>query len=130
VKAGDLSSMLGVSSRITKAEAYTEGGERNEVAFRFDGANGVVIGTGFELYQNQPNPVVGKTSISFNLPESTTATLKITTVEGRVVKMVKGAFAKGLNTVTLNRSDLEAGILFYELSTSNNSAVKKMIIVD
>jgi len=130
VKAGDISRMLNVSSRITKAEAYTAGGERNEVAFRFEGSTGVVIGTGFELYQNQPNPVVGKTSISFNLPESADATLKITTVEGRVVKMVKGAFAKGLNTVTLNRSDLESGILFYELSTSNNSAVKKMIIVD
>ena len=51
-------------------------------------------------------------------------------VEGRVVKVVKGAFAKGLNTVTLNRAELESGILFYELSTSNNSAVKKMIIVD
>ncbi|MBL7781793.1 MAG: T9SS type A sorting domain-containing protein, partial [Saprospiraceae bacterium] len=130
VKAGQLSSMLGVSSRITKAEAYTEGGERNEVAFRFDGANGPIVGTGFELYQNQPNPVVGKTNISFNLPESAAATLKITTVEGRVVKVVKGAFAKGLNTVTLNRAELESGILFYELSTSNNSAVKKMIIVD
>jgi len=130
VKAGQLSSMLGVSSRITKAEAYTEGGERNEVAFRFDGANGPIVGTGFELYQNQPNPVVGKTNISFNLPESAEATLKITTVEGRVVKVVKGAFAKGLNTVTLNRAELESGILFYELSTSNNSAVKKMIIVD
>ncbi|MCC6283511.1 MAG: T9SS type A sorting domain-containing protein, partial [Saprospiraceae bacterium] len=129
VKSGDLSRMLGVSSRITKAEAYTEGGERNEVAFRFQN-NGPIVGTGFELYQNQPNPVVGKTSISFSLPESAEATLKITTVEGRVVKVVKGAFAKGLNTVTLNRAELETGILFYELSTANNSAVKKMIIVD
>jgi hypothetical protein len=121
--------MLGVSSRITKAEAYTEAGQRNEVAFRFQN-NGPIVGAGFELYQNQPNPVVGKTNISFSLPESAEATLKITTVEGRVVKVVKGAFAKGLNTVTLNRAELETGILFYELSTANNSAVKKMIIVD
>ncbi len=129
VKSGDLSRMLGVSSRITKAEAYTEDGQRNEVAFRFQGAD-AVVGAGFELYQNQPNPVVGKTNISFNLPESAEVTLKITTVEGRVVKVVKGAFAKGLNTVTLNRAELESGILFYELSTAKNSAVKKMIIVD
>ncbi|MBK8426064.1 MAG: T9SS type A sorting domain-containing protein [Lewinellaceae bacterium] len=130
VASGDLSRMLAVSSRITKAEAYTDGGQRNEVAFRFEGANGPVIGAGFELFQNQPNPVVGKTNISFNLPESAEATLKITNVEGRIVKVVKGAFSKGLNTVTLNRAELESGMLFYELSTAKNSAVKKMIIVD
>ena len=130
VASGDLRQMLAVSSRITKAEAYTENGERNAVAFRFDGANGAVVGTGFELYQNTPNPVVGKTNISFNLPEAADATLKITTVEGRVVKVVKGAFAKGVNTITLNRAELENGVLFYELSTAKYSAAKKMIIAD
>ena len=34
-QAGKLSSMLGVSSRVTKAEAYSKGGDRLDVAFRF-----------------------------------------------------------------------------------------------
>ncbi|MBK8554543.1 MAG: T9SS type A sorting domain-containing protein [Lewinellaceae bacterium] len=130
-QAGELSKMLGVSSRITKSEAYQEDGTRYDVAFRFNGQQGAVIaGAGFELLQNMPNPVASSTNINFNLPEASEATLTITNAEGRVVKVVKGEFAKGLNSITLNRADLQAGILFYQLDTKNNSAVKKMIVVE
>jgi len=128
---GDLSKMISVSGAITAAEAYNQGGDRLEVAFRFNGANGAVVaGAGFELMQNTPNPVKDATIVSFNLPEDGEATLTLTNVEGRVIKVVKGAFAKGLNSVTFNRSDLDAGVLFYQLETAGNSAVKKMIVVE
>ena len=56
-QSGMLSNLLAVSSRITKAEAYTSNNDRLDVAFRFNGANGATVtGVGFELYQNQPNP--------------------------------------------------------------------------
>ena len=130
-QAGDLSKMISVTGAITAAEAYNQGGDRLEVAFRFNGINGVVVaGAGFELMQNTPNPVKDATIVSFNLPEAGEATLTLTNVEGRVIKVVKGAFAKGLNSVTFNRSDLEAGVLFYQLETAGNSAVKKMIVVE
>jgi len=130
-QAGVLSNMIAASSRITKAEAYTETGVRNDVAFRFIGANGsVVAGAGFELFQNTPNPVQGLTNIAFNLPEASDATLTISNAEGRIVKVVKGAYVKGLNTVTLNRAELSAGMLFYQLDTPTNSATKKMIVVE
>ncbi|MCC7506850.1 MAG: T9SS type A sorting domain-containing protein, partial [Saprospiraceae bacterium] len=130
-QAGKLSEMLSVGSRITRAEAYNENGERYDVALRFNGANGALVsGAGFELLQNTPNPVSQNTNITFNLPEAGEATLTITNAEGRVIKTVQNTFQKGLNTVTFNRAELEAGILFYQLSTSNNSAVKKMIVVD
>ncbi|MFN4256708.1 MAG: T9SS type A sorting domain-containing protein, partial [Saprospiraceae bacterium] len=130
-KDGDLSKMIGVSSRITRAEAYTANGDRYEVAFRFNGTNGsVVAGAGFELLQNTPNPVANTTAITFNLPEATNATLTITNAEGRIIKTMNADFAKGMNTVNINRADLESGILFYQLDTPTNSAVKKMIVVD
>ena len=130
-KAGELSKMLGFSNRITRAEAYNESGERLELALRFNGASGAVIaGTGFELLQNTPNPMRSSTNITFNLPDACEATLSISNAEGRILKVVKGDFAKGLNTVTIQRSDLETGILFYQLDTPTNSAVKKMIVVD
>ncbi|MBL7795961.1 MAG: T9SS type A sorting domain-containing protein [Saprospiraceae bacterium] len=128
---GLLSRMLKAGSRITKAEAYNAQGENLDIAFRFTGANGeVVAGAGFELFQNTPNPVKGTTGIAFNLPDATAATLTIRDVEGRVVKVVKGNFAKGLNTVTLQRAELVSGMLFYQLDTPTHSATRKMIVVE
>jgi hypothetical protein len=129
-KAGQLSEMLSVSSRITKAVAFTTEGAAQEVAIRFNGTTGTVAAAGFELFQNTPNPVKGSTLVSFNLPTAGEATLTITNAEGRIVKSVSGAFAKGLNSVTINRSDLQAGILFYQVSSGEFSAVKKMIVVE
>lgn len=134
--AGKLSEMLAISNRITKAEAYktiaaSNAVEHWDVALRFQGSDGAFIaGAGFELLQNIPNPVHGITNISFHLPTATTATLTISNAEGRVLKTMEGSFAKGLNTVALQRAELEAGMLFYQLKTAEFSATKKMIVLD
>ncbi|MEZ4965899.1 MAG: HYR domain-containing protein [Saprospiraceae bacterium] len=131
LKAGALNQMLRFGHRITRSEAYTPAGSLNEIALRFNGAGGQVLtGAGFELLQNTPNPMKSSTNISFNLPDASEATLTISNVEGRILKVIKGRFAKGLNTVTVQRSDLEAGVLFYQLDTPSNSAVKKMIVTE
>ena len=101
-KAGKLSEMLSVSSRITKSEAYSLADGRMDVALRFDGKT--IAGVGFELYQNQPNPFVNKTFVGFNLPEATTATLTVYDETGRVVFTQKGDFAKGYNAISLDRA--------------------------
>ncbi len=125
-KSGQLSEMLGLSSRITKAEAYTLGNERQEVALRFN--SGVITGVGFELYQNQPNPFVSKTFIGFHLPEAATATLTVFDESGRALFVQKGDFAKGYNSVAVDRASVgAAGVLYYKVETSTDSATKKMI---
>ena len=128
-KAGQLSSMLGVSSRITKAEAYSLANNRMDVAFRFNGQNGATIsGVGFELYQNQPNPFVNKTFIGFHLPEAADATLRIFDETGRMVFTQSGSFAKGYNTISVDRQLMNTtGVLYYTLETATDSATKKMI---
>jgi hypothetical protein len=124
-----LSNMLGVSSRITKAEAYSLANNRLDVAFRFNGASGSTIsGVGFELYQNQPNPFVNKTFIGFHLPEATEATLRIFDETGRMVFTQSGAFAKGYNTFSIDRQLITTtGLLYYTVETSSDKATKKMI---
>jgi hypothetical protein len=133
-RAGKLSEMLSLGNAITRTEAYTmTNGEmsKKEVMLRFNGNNGSTLsGAGFELLQNAPNPAKGFTNISFNLPEASEATLTISNAEGRVIKMLNGSFAKGFNTLTLQRAELESGILFYQLSTAEHSATKKMIVVE
>jgi hypothetical protein len=125
-KAGKLSEMMNVSSRITKAEAYSVTDGRMEVALRFDGKT--IAGVGFELYQNQPNPFVNKTFVGFHLPEATTATLTVYDETGRAVFTQKGDFAKGYNAISLDRALLNTtGVLYYTLETATDSATKKMI---
>jgi hypothetical protein len=126
-QSGKLSEMLGVSGSITRAEAYSATG-RKGVAFRFGGKIPTVVGIGFELYQNQPNPFVNKTSIGFFLPEATEATLSVMDETGRVVYQQKGQFAKGENIIALERALLNTtGVLYYKLETATDSATRKMI---
>ncbi|MCK6693938.1 MAG: T9SS type A sorting domain-containing protein, partial [Thermoanaerobaculia bacterium] len=127
--AGQLSQMLGVSSRITRAEAYNADSDRLQVAFRFNSPNGSTIaGLGFELYQNTPNPFVNRTQIGFYLPEATSATLTVFDESGRMIYTQGGDFAKGYNAVTIDRSVLNTtGVLYYKLETAKDSATRKMI---
>ncbi|GAB4495641.1 MAG: hypothetical protein OHK0019_25300 [Saprospiraceae bacterium] len=135
-KAGKLSEMLTVSSRITYAEAYqdVDTGEETtsmDVAFRFNGEQGPTItGVGFELYQNQPNPFVNRTTVGFHLPEATEATLSVFDESGRLLYTQTGDFSKGYNAVMLDRSMLKTnGLLYYKLETANESATRKMILL-
>ncbi|MEI7587756.1 T9SS type A sorting domain-containing protein, partial [Runella sp.] len=136
-KGGKLSDMLSISSRITKAEAYgisnIEQGisnhERLGIALRFNkGGVQTISGLGFELYQNQPNPFVDKTSIGFHLPTPTTATLTIYDETGRLIHTQKGDFAKGYNSFTIEKALLNTtGMLYYKVETATDSGVKQMI---
>ncbi|HMX39349.1 MAG TPA: T9SS type A sorting domain-containing protein, partial [Saprospiraceae bacterium] len=129
-RSGRLSEMLTASSHITKAEAYAAATKMG-VALRFQGAGGMATsGQQFALYQNTPNPVQGSTQIAFNLPVASEAVLTVTDAEGRVLKVVSGQYAKGLNVVTLQRSDLASGMLFYQLSTPTHTATLKMVVTD
>jgi hypothetical protein len=149
-KGGQLSELLSISSCITKAEAYSASAkataDKLDVAFRFNnGATSTVSGVGFELYQNQPNPFVNKTMIGFHLPAEASAqagtanasaqagdlipvTLSIFDETGRMVYNQKGAFAKGYNTIAIDKALLNTvGMLYYKLETATDSATKKMI---
>lgn len=136
-KSGKLSQMLGVSGAITRAAAYGECGIGNAecgvtrlgVAFRFNAETGVTTkGLGFELYQNQPNPFVGKTNIGFYLPAAAEATLSVLDETGRLIYQQKGQFAQGANNIQLDRALLNTtGVLYYKLETATDFATKKMI---
>lgn len=124
-----LSELLGVSSRYTTAEAYTTGNEQLDVAINF--STGTIADAKFELYQNTPNPFKGETLIGFNLPEEAEATIRISDVSGRTLKVIRGDFAKGVNQVSVNSKELPAvGVLYYTLETRDFTATKKMIIVE
>ncbi|MBL7817715.1 MAG: T9SS type A sorting domain-containing protein [Saprospiraceae bacterium] len=88
-------------------------------------------GDDFVLYQNQPNPMTSETTIAFNLPKDDKARLTITTIDGRVVKVVNGTYKAGYNAISISKSDLNTnGIFYYRLETAEYSAAKKMVIIE
>ncbi len=128
--AKDLSSLLSLGELTQLAPvAYNEEYVSRDIELQFVDAD--EINGSFALYQNIPNPFKNETVISFNLPEKTFATLSITDITGRVLKKVEGDFDKGYNEINISRSDLpQSGILFYELTTPENTAVKQMIVIE
>lgn len=128
-----LSNVMHRSSDLTEALAIDQVGNTIGVDFEFvtTVAAGNLENKVFALYQNQPNPFNGETTISFRLPESGRATLRVFSAEGRLVKTVIGEFAEGTNFVTLRKGDLGGqGVYYYELETPKHSDRKKMILID
>jgi len=122
----NVQNVVSLNSAFTAAEAYDNDLNPLGVVLNINSSS-----NDFELYQNAPNPVSNETVIGFNLPDAGIAKLSIMDVSGRILKQVEGSFVKGYNQITLNRSELgSAGVLYYQLDTDQNSASKKMIIID
>ncbi len=86
---------------------------------------------GFKLLQNTPNPFNTRTEIAFILPEVGTAVFKVFDVTGKVVKELNRTFDKGINKIYLDNSELQSsGVYYYQLTYENESASRKMILLD
>ena len=126
-----VSEILDINSQSTRAEAYGADASILDVSLTFNTENGEVAGGAFELFQNQPNPFKGETTISFNLPTASEATITVMDISGRVLRTVNGEFAQGYNEIKLNSNELEGtGVLYYQVDTPSNSASMKMILID
>lgn len=128
----NLSESFQITSALTHAEAYNDlSGETLDVQLSYKGGHSAPTSHAFELFQNRPNPFNNNTIISFNLPESQSATLTVYDLTGKVIYAVNGEYAKGYNELTLEASALQGatGVLYYELRTDSATAVKKMVRV-
>jgi hypothetical protein len=84
--------------------------------------------SGFELYQNVPNPFDKNTVIRFVLPEPEEAILTIWDASGKLLAEKRGLFEAGVQSFTIEAAELpETGVITYRLSTGKNTASKKMI---
>ncbi|MEJ6807238.1 MAG: T9SS type A sorting domain-containing protein, partial [Saprospiraceae bacterium] len=67
----------------------------------------------------------------FNLATAGKASLTIRDVAGKVIRTVNGEYAAGMNTISIEKSDINTvGVLYYTLISDDFSDTKKMIIVD
>lgn len=125
-----LSKSLRSTAQVIKPVAFDAEGKSNKLQLEFLMPNGETAEV-FELFQNRPNPFKGATTIGFNLPQEGRATMKIFSVNGKLLKTVVGDFAKGYNELEFKQSDFGgAGIFWYELETTSHSDRKKMILIE
>ncbi len=84
----------------------------------------------FTLLQNQPNPFSDVTNIRFELPRSGIASLKVYDIQGRLLYANSNEYAKGFNTITIRKDDLNAtGELFYQLEFEGKIDTRRMILI-
>jgi hypothetical protein len=79
--------------------------------------------------QNRPNPFSGSTTIDYSLNKAENVVLDIYNVAGaKVMQINEGAKTTGQHTITLDGSQLDAGVYYYTLTAGDNQVTKKMIV--
>ena len=82
------------------------------------------------LHPNYPNPVTRQTTISFELPEPTTATLTIYNALGRTVASFgPKKRSAGQHELTWDASNAASGMYVYKLSTDRATETRKLLVV-
>ena len=126
-QSGMLSELIRLSNDITRTEAYA-GGSLEVIDIDLRGGDQLVD---FALYQNEPNPFADQTVIGFELPEAGVAKISLFDVTGKVLRVIEGDFNKGYNTVTVQKSDVNAtGVVYYKLQTTEHTATRHMIMIE
>jgi hypothetical protein len=83
----------------------------------------------YTLHQNYPNPFNPSTTISFSLPYSAGASLRVFDMLGReVATLVNGYTTSGTHEIQFNATNLASGVYFYKLTSGNFTKVNKMIL--
>lgn len=84
----------------------------------------------FVLYQNYPNPFNPKTTISFTLNKKSFASIKVYDVFGKLIRtLVNDELNSGSYNIQFDGSGLSSGVYYYELTTGEAKATKKMILI-
>ena len=82
----------------------------------------------FTLAQNYPNPFNPKTTINYSIKTKSYVQLALFNVLGQKVKvLVNTEQNSGSYSVTLNATDLAAGVYYYKLKSGSFEQTKKML---
>ena len=125
-----LREVIALSSDITNMEAITANSKIHSVQLRMIDPVRELHEDEFELFQNTPNPVMGKmTTIYFHLPESMPVRLSLYDPSGKIQRIFELEGQKGLNNLDVDVTDLiDFGVLYYQLDAAQFTATKKMVI--
>ena len=84
----------------------------------------------FALEQNHPNPVRGKATIRYQIPERRTVSISVYDISGREVKtLVIGPKEPGYYSVSLDTKELPQGIYLVKMKAGSFKGVQRMVIL-
>ena len=84
----------------------------------------------YKLYQNEPNPFNGITTIKFYVPENSEVVIGVYNMLGEyVAEVTNSRYNTGKHEVEFNSNDLGQGTFFVKMTTNNFTATRNMNIV-
>lgn len=84
----------------------------------------------FTLQQNYPNPFNPSTTIGYALPRESHVSIQVYNVLGQhVATLVDQQQAQGVYSIRFDGTGLASGIYFYRMITSDNTLLKKMLLL-
>ncbi|WP_235296393.1 SdrD B-like domain-containing protein [Portibacter marinus] len=124
-----LSEIISLNSVITTKEAYTSEGELRDINLTL--RDGTIHGVGKpKLFQNEPNPWIRNTVISFSLPEAMRARLRVFNAAGKLIVDHEADYEPGIHKYDVNAGEFGAlGVYYYELITDGYKMTKKMVFI-
>ncbi len=125
---GSIADMVQLNSALIQSEAYMDNSGQMEIKQLTLGTQ--MAPSTFAVFQNRPNPFSTHTTIGFTLADDEDVSLTILDVNGRVVYTQNAHYNRGYNEVVLDKSQLtNSGVLYYQIDTKTNSAIRKMILI-
>jgi|GEM_PF-3071047 len=98
--------------------------------FEYSGVVEVAAELSYKLAQNHPNPFNPTTKINFSIPEVAKVSITVFNALGQeVAELANREFAVGNHSIEFNASNLNSGIYFYRLQSSNYSKTMKMLLI-
>ena len=92
--------------------------------------NNNILSSSIILYQNNPNPFTGKTTIGLELPSSDKVRIMIYNDFAQpVAEVFNGQMNRGKHEVEIDAKNLAPGIYYYSLETSSEKKMRKMVIL-
>jgi hypothetical protein len=86
--------------------------------------------SGIELNQNYPNPFGRTTTIPFSLSVASRIKLDLLDCMGRVVATIaNNEFPAGAHYILFSSNGLESGVYYYRITSSNETACRKLEII-
>lgn len=82
----------------------------------------------FTVSQNQPNPFNGTTTITVKSNNVAPVSVEVANIMGQTVFTQNEGTINGSKQITINASNLEAGIYFYTVRVGAESQTKKMMV--
>jgi hypothetical protein len=122
LKSGKLSESIRFTSDELDSEVY-QNEETKTLKLRFN----PIKNTDFELFQNQPNPFLEETKITFSSPKKANVVFTINDINNRTIHSQSISCEKGENQIIFHNSNLTQGIYQYQINLNGEILSKKMI---